>query len=344
MIGRARMRLQDVAREQHHQLVAEQDRRRVVDDADPVGVAVERDAHVGAIGAARLPRPRWPPERGDPHHESGGRVGRCCSPIRKSLTTRLERAACWTCKDAADEDLAGTRLMRSVEASAAAPGLEHRGFLENAGLTHGGSSGAYLTGDLCPSKRPLDRAFLEELASKGERPPIALSISGLWLLHHFEDYQWLLRRQAEGAFEITWVDHSYHHQFRRGVPYDRNFMLTPGVDPDAEILDTERLLIANGQTPSLFFRFPGLISSAPLMQAARRHHLIALGADAWLAIGQRPRPGSIVLVHPNGNEEIGLKMFDRDLAQRNDRAAAGAARGGAGLSGHCGALVLSQRS
>ena len=233
----------------------------------------------------------------------------------QSLTTRLERASCWTCKDAADDELSRTRLMRAVEASAAAPGLEHRGFLENAGLTHGGSSGAYLTGDLCPSSRPLDRAFLEELATKEERPPIALSISGLWLLHHFADYQWLLREQAEGKFDITWVDHSYHHQFRRGVPYDRNFMLMPGVDPDAEILDTERLLIANGQTPSLFFRFPGLISSAPLMQAARRHHLIALGADAWLAIGQYPRPGSIVLVHPNGNEEIGLKMFNRDLAR-----------------------------
>jgi hypothetical protein len=233
----------------------------------------------------------------------------------KSLTTQLERASCWTCKDSADGELSGTRLIHAVEASAAAPGLEHRGFLENAGLTHGGSSGAYLTGDLCPSSRPLDRDFLEQLATKAERPPIALSISGLWLLHHFPDYQWLLRRQAEGAFEITWVDHSYHHQFRRGVPNDRNFLLTPGVDPDAEILDTEKLLIANGQTPSLFFRFPGLISSAPLMQAARRHHLIALGADAWLAIGQHPRPGSIVLVHPNGNEEIGLKIFDRDLAR-----------------------------
>ena len=233
----------------------------------------------------------------------------------QSLTTQLERASCWTCEDAADPELSGTRFMHAVEASAAAPGLEHRGFLENAGLTHGSSSGAYLTGDLCPSSRPLDRDFLEELATKEEKPPIALSISGVWLLHHFADYQWLLRKQAEGAFEITWVDHSYHHQFHRGVPNDRNFLLTPGVDPDAEILDTEKLLIANGQTPSLFFRFPGLISSAPLMQAARRHNLIALGADAWLAIGQHPRPGSIVLVHPNGNEEIGLKIFDRDLAR-----------------------------
>ena len=101
----------------------------------------------------------------------------------------------------------------------------------------------------------------------------------------------------------------------RGVAFDRNFLLTPGVDADAEILDTERLLIANGQTPSLFFRFPGLISNAPLMQAARRHHLISLGADAWLALRQRPKPGSIVLVHPNGNEPAGLKLFARDEAE-----------------------------
>jgi hypothetical protein len=233
----------------------------------------------------------------------------------RSLTTRLERAACWTCQDAEEDQLSATRFLRAVEASAAAPGLSHRGFLENAGLTHGGSSGVFLTGDLCPSSRPLDRSFLDRLATKASTPPIALSISGLWLLHHFADYKWLLRSEAEGKFAITWVDHSYHHQFRRGVPNEHNFLLTPGVDADAEILQTEKLLIANGQIPSVFFRFPGLISSAPLMQAARRHHLIALGADAWLAIGQRPRPGSIVLVHPNGNEELGLEMFDRDLAR-----------------------------
>jgi len=233
----------------------------------------------------------------------------------RALTTRLERAACWTCQDVDDEELAGTRMMRAVEQSAEAPGLVHRGFLENAGLTHGASAGAYVTGDLCPSSRPLDRSFFDKLAASERSAPVALSISGLWLTRHFSDYAWLLERQSEGALDITWVNHSYHHQFRRGLPIDRNFMLMPGVDSDAEILRTERLLIANGQVPSLFFRFPGLVSNAPLMQAARRHHLIALGADAWLAINQRPRPGSIVLVHPNGNEEIGLKMFDSDMAR-----------------------------
>ena len=68
-------------------------------------------------------------------------------------------------------------------------------------------------------------------------------------------------------------------------------MLTKGLDPDYEILQTERLLIANGGTPSVFFRFPGLVSNSPLMDAVRRHHLI-------------------VLVHPNGNEEAGLDRFD----------------------------------
>ena len=57
--------------------------------------------------------------------------------------------------------------MRSVEQSAEAPGLTKRGFLENAGLTHGAGDGAYLTGDLCPSTKPLDRDFLERSRVEG---------------------------------------------------------------------------------------------------------------------------------------------------------------------------------
>ena len=98
------------------------------------------------------------------------------------------------------------------------------------------------------------------------------------------------------------------------LPNDANFLLSKGVDPQEEILDTERLLIANGETPSLFFRFPGLVSSDPLMQAVSRFHLVTLGADAWLALGQKPGHGSIVLVHPNGNEPKGLALFSTDLA------------------------------
>jgi len=232
-----------------------------------------------------------------------------------ALTTRLERAACWSCRDIGDEALADTRMGRAIAQSAEAPGLAHRGFLQNAGLAHGAGPGVYVTGDLCPSHLPLDRGFIDRVASQGPHAPLALSISGLWLTHHFADYRWLLDRQARGDIDIVWINHSYTHPFRPGTPYERNFLLTPGVDADREILETERLLIANGQTPSLFFRFPGLISDAPLMQAARRRHLISLGADAWLADGRAPTPGGIVLVHPNGNEPYGIRLFEQDLAR-----------------------------
>jgi len=232
-----------------------------------------------------------------------------------ALTTKLERAACWTCRDMSEDELASTRMGRAIASSAEAPGIEHRGFLENAGLTRGTKPGAFVTGDLCPSKRPLDRAFFTRLEAAEARAPVAVAISGLWLLRHDADFRWLVDQRDAGALDILWVDHTFTHPYRRKLPDARNYLLTRGVDADKEILDTERLLIANGETPSLFFRFPGLVSSDPLMQAISRFHLVTLGADAWMAIGQKPGPGSIVLVHPNGNEPEGLRRFAVDVAR-----------------------------
>ena len=233
----------------------------------------------------------------------------------EALTTRLERAACWTCSEMAEDQLKSTRMGRAISESAEAPGLIHRGFLQNAGLIHGAAAGDFLTGDLCPSKRPLDRSFFTRLEASSPHAPVALSISGLWLIHHFADFLWLVDQRNSGALDILWVDHTYHHPYRRNLPNAANFLLSWGVDPETEILDTERLLIANGETPSLFFRFPGLVSSDPLMQAVGRFHLVTLGADAWLAKGQQPEPGSILLVHPNGNEPKGLAVFAHDLTR-----------------------------
>jgi peptidoglycan/xylan/chitin deacetylase (PgdA/CDA1 family) len=119
---------------------------------------------------------------------------------------------------------------------------------------------------------------------------------------------------ARGALAITWTNHTYTHPYKKGVAEAENFLLTPGVDADHEIEETERLLIANGGVPSVFFRFPGLVSSSPLMKAVAAHHLISLGADAWLALGETAHAGSIVLVHPNGNEPKGLKIYARAAA------------------------------
>jgi hypothetical protein len=231
----------------------------------------------------------------------------------EALTTRLERAACWTCSEMSEAELKSTRMGRAISESAEAPGLIHRGFLQNAGLTHGAAAGDFLTGDLCPSKRPLDRAFFTRLEMASPHASVALSVSGLWLIHHLDDFRWLIDQRNSGALDILWVDHTYHHPYLARLPFAANFLLTKGVDPEAEILDNERLLIANGETPSLFFRFPGLVSSDPLMQAVSRFHLVTLGADAWLAKGQQPERGSIVLVHPNGNEPKGLALFSQDL-------------------------------
>ncbi|MGO9389951.1 polysaccharide deacetylase [Rhodoblastus sp.] len=191
-------------------------------------------------------------------------------------------------------------------------------WLENAGLKHGRGEGAYLTGDLCPSRKPLDRAFLQSLEKPGEAAPVALAVSGLWLTHHPADFAWLRREKAEGRLAITFVNHSYSHPYRPGLPDGQNFLLEPGLDKDREVLDLERLLIANGETPSVFFRFPGLISDREWMATLRRDHLIPLGSDAWLAVSPaKPPGGAILLVHANGNEPFGLNRFD-SLRQKGE--------------------------
>ena len=231
-----------------------------------------------------------------------------------ALTTRLARAACWTCEDASDAGIADTRLMRAVHSSAEPPPLASRGIFTNAGLVHGAAPGAYVTGDLCPSPRPLDRPFFDQLAAVSAHAPVALAISGIWLERHGDDFAWLAHMRVSGALNILWVNHSFHHPYSPTKADAHNYLLKDGVDMESEIYDTERLLIAHGETPSVFFRFPGLVSDSALMRDVRAAHLIDLGADAWLALSQRPVDGSIILVHPNGNEEIGLRLFARTLA------------------------------
>jgi hypothetical protein len=223
-----------------------------------------------------------------------------------TLATSLEREEGWSCADTDDERQRDTRYARAIRAAGAAHPPE---VIVNGGLIHGATTGSFVTGDLCPSRRPLDRAFLEKLQAVERPAQVALSISGLWLIRHQADFQWLRARERAGALGITWVDHSYHHPYDPGRPVGETFLLTQGVDMQAEILDTERLLIANGETPSVFFRFPGLISNAALTRVVQADHLIVLGADAWLAKTQRAEPGGIILVHLNGNEPAGLDIF-----------------------------------
>lgn len=228
----------------------------------------------------------------------------------QTLKTTLERASCWRCAETSDEEQADTRLMQAVRPPAD-PGRAPA--LVNAGLIHGKGAGAYVTGDLCPSQKPLDRAFIEEVAAQGPGAPLTLAVSGAWIAHHGPDFAFLQEKKRAGEIDIAWANHSYSHPYVVGLKDSQNYLLRPGVDLDREIFETEKILIAHGETPSVFFRFPGLIADGALLEKLKERHLVALGADSWLALGPPPRPGSIVLVHPNGNEPGGLAIFSRML-------------------------------
>ena len=53
---------------------------------------------------------------------------------------------------------------------------------------------------------------------------MALSISGLWLIHHFDDFRWLVGERNSGALNILWTDHTYHHPYHRKLPNDANLI------------------------------------------------------------------------------------------------------------------------
>jgi hypothetical protein len=187
--------------------------------------------------------------------------------------------------------------------------------LQDAGITHiySPAHGIDLTADLCPSRRGLDRNFFSDLVKiigKVKTPiPIALAITGVWMEEHPEDFCWLVNLVESREIDITWINHSYHHRTGKAPKLSRDFLLQEGTDIDQEILRTEKALIEHGVMPSVFFRFPGLVSSDSLVKKVVSYGLIPVGTDAWLAKDQWPTDGSIVLVHANGNEPIGIQRF-----------------------------------
>jgi len=194
--------------------------------------------------------------------------------------------------------------------------------IQNAGIENGmpRESGINLTADLCPSHRPLEKRIFTEIVKefeKVERPvPVALSITGIWMRQHPADLEWLKKMQADQQIYITWINHSYNHRVNPKLPLKQNFLLEPGTDINYEVLETEKAMLKNGLLPSVFFRFPGLISDRQLVQKITDFGLIPIGTDAWLAKGQKPQPGSIVLIHGNGNEPVGVDDFIKLLRSK----------------------------
>ncbi|HRB70948.1 MAG TPA: polysaccharide deacetylase [Flavobacterium sp.] len=191
--------------------------------------------------------------------------------------------------------------------------------LQDAGIIHGypKEKGITLTIDLCPSHKPLDRnIFTDLIAAFGtiEKPvPVALSLSGHFLENHRDDIGWLQQLEKNNAIRITWVNHTYSHFYDPKFPLQENFLLKPGTDINFEILQNEVVMLEQGLIPSVFFRFPGLVSDNKVVGLVTDYGLIPIGSDAWLAKGQSATSGSIVLIHGNGNEPVGVSDFIRLL-------------------------------
>ena len=187
--------------------------------------------------------------------------------------------------------------------------------LQNDGMTESDRPvhGVFLTVDLCPSARPFEKRLFEGLLDLGkesrEPVPVSLAITGAWAVRHEEELQWIIRQTQAQKLRVTWINHSYNHPYDKEKPLDETFLLRPGTDLEKEILSTEILLLEHGLLPSVFFRFPGLVSDCNLIRRLKAFSLIPVGSRAWLAKGERPREGSIILVHGNGNEPAGIDIL-----------------------------------
>ena len=82
-----------------------------------------------------------------------------------------------------------------------------------------------------------------------------------------------------------------------------------------EIFEVEKMLLLNNQLPSIFFRFPGLVSNGQLIDSLiYNYSLIPLGASNWLAKSNKDiKEGQIILVHGNSNEHKGIILFNKYL-------------------------------
>lgn len=187
--------------------------------------------------------------------------------------------------------------------------------LQNYGAVHAGYrvDGMYLTVDMDPCPKAMDREMfwqMEELAQSLRGPvPVAVAVTGRWMERHPDEVEWLKGQVELHHLAITWVNHSYSHPYTVEAPLEHNFLLSPGVNFDEEILHTERLLLERGLVPSAFFRFPGLVANGGLIERLRPLSLIPVGSDAWLVKGERPKQGSFILVHANGNDPAGVNRL-----------------------------------
>ena len=186
--------------------------------------------------------------------------------------------------------------------------------LQNDGVLSSGG-GAVLTTDLCPSSKEgfEDRLYLALIKRFKNPVPVTLFITKRWILKHEKAFEQLRTWQSEGKLNITWGNHTAEHIYHPKVELEHNFVLSREENLTKDILDLEQELLKRGIVPSVFFRFPGLVSDKKCVEMASNMGLIVIGADTWIAKGEKIKENSIILVHGNKNEPKGVDMLLKDL-------------------------------
>jgi len=182
--------------------------------------------------------------------------------------------------------------------------------LQNDGITQA-EGGIAITTDLCPSsKQGFERRLYEALMERfSPSAPVTLFITGKWIEKHTEAFAQLLAWERAHKLSITWGNHTYSHPYHPNTPLKENFVLSKGYTLKNDALRLEKELIERGVTPSVFFRFPGLVSDRKSMQTIHDLGLIVIGSNSWIAKGEKIKAGSIILLHGNKNEPKGVAMF-----------------------------------
>jgi hypothetical protein len=103
--------------------------------------------------------------------------------------------------------------------------------------------------DLCPSSRSYEQklfSYLDQYGKEqGQSVPIAIAISGGWILRHQNELKMI---KSFKNLDITWVNHSYSH------PKGDGFLDNPKINFNREVKDNLVLMEKNGLKPSKFFR------------------------------------------------------------------------------------------
>jgi hypothetical protein len=190
----------------------------------------------------------------------------------------------------------------------------------NAGIRNTeNNEGMVISIDLCPSQKVLEYKmidfFVDSLKKSDVSFPLSICISGKWIQYHKKELDYIKSLEDSARLNICWINHSLNHNYSKGVELKANFMLSAGTNYKSEIIDNELIMIRNGLIPSCFLRFPGLVSDESLYSYVISLGLLPIGSDAWLANKVKPKEGSIILLHGNGNEPYGfeiLKVFYRN--------------------------------